>query len=464
MVWVALISLFALLNPPSCFFAGALRLSAGESGRSAVAFSGGGIPALVSAMCVERALDEYVPEWDSSKSTTISTVSGGSAGHAIYSNARAKVSFPDLERGFGMKLEELQKTLDPPRSDAEQIYMLQVNHLIESLGIGSIAKLILALFKYAGNHKNWWSNIMDLMITFPYNITHAVAPGENWIAGFSAIKKDKCPLSLDKNGDMKSLDATAGLIPSTATTRPDGSVAIEAHGAFAGAFSDAQNNVTFQDILGFSTAFWVSNVVDNRVPFWTLQWTLSQLFSSLSGQRAAWFASDGGNVDTTGIVNLLRSKHSRIVAFYSNNKNMTELASPIAYLFGMNGTSDAMNSIEGSALNQVFASELYADTMRNLTSGPYALLRNIDVMKNSFLGIDEAYTLDELMIIASNGPSQREFLSNFDDSAHISAALDVRFPTYFPVALPDLDANVVCLYEHWKVRENRDKIKEVLSS
>ena len=311
-----------------------------------VALSGGGIPALVSALCVEGALDAYLPGW--SERTTTSTVSGGTAGHAIFTNAHEKLDFPDLELGFSLKLEDLQK---PLAASPGKVYFGQANHLISSLGLGSLAKVIIALFKYAGNHKNWWSNIMDLMITYPYNVTAAAAPlRANWVGGFSAIRQDKCPLSLDSNGDMKSPDATSGLIPASVRSVGDGTIAIEAHGAYAGAFRNISNDPSFTDAVGFSTAFWVANVIDSHVPFWTLRWTLS----TLSAAEKTWYTSDGGNVDTTGIVNLLRTKTSRIVAFYNNNKNLTELKSPIAYLFGVDGASDNMNSIEGPALNQCF--------------------------------------------------------------------------------------------------------------
>ena len=60
--------------------------------------SGGGIPAILSGMCLENALDTYVPGWSSR--STISTVSGGTAGHAILANVEVKLVFPDLASGF----------------------------------------------------------------------------------------------------------------------------------------------------------------------------------------------------------------------------------------------------------------------------------------------------------------------------------------------------------------------------
>jgi len=288
---------------------------------------------------------------------------------------------------------------------------------------------------------------MDLMITYPYNVTEAAVPmSNNWIGGFAAISEDSCPLSLDSNGNMKSSVSSEGLIPSSFETIGDGTISIDAHGSHAGAYHNATNKVSFTDVVGFSTSFWVANVIDSYLSFWTLSGALSKL--SASGK--SWYTTDGGFVDTTGIVNLLLKKKSRIVAFYNNNQDLTEITSPISYLFGVNGNSNAENNIEGPAFNKVFPSDLYNEVSSNLTTSAtgVAILRDVPVLANDFFGV-EAYTLDELIIIISNPVSQEVFMNQFEDKERISAALDSRFPTYFQVSLPDLDANVLCLYEQW---------------
>ena len=113
--------------------------------------------------------------------------------------------------------------------------------------------------------------------------------------------------------------------------------------------------------------------------------------------------------------------------------------------------------------NKVFPSDLYNEVSTNLTNSStgVAILRDVPVLANDFFGV-EAYTLDELIIIISNPVSQEVFMNQFEDKERISAALDSRFPTYFQVSLPDLDANVLCLYEQWKVRENLAVLEDIL--
>ena len=111
--------------------------SFGESNSCGVGLSGGGVPAIVSGMCLERGFETYLPGWNTR--ATVSTVSGGTAGHAIKSNADDKLEFPDLESGFALKLEQLEAPLDAPEG---KVYFAQVNHLINSLGLETSAEVV----------------------------------------------------------------------------------------------------------------------------------------------------------------------------------------------------------------------------------------------------------------------------------------------------------------------------------
>lgn len=64
---------------------------------------------------------------------------------------------------------------------------------------------------------------------------------------------------------------------------------------------------------------------------------------------------------------LLQRKAQRIVALYNNNDDLQTLNASFSFLFGVNGTTDTMNSIEGSHLAQVFDSALYDSVIRNMT-------------------------------------------------------------------------------------------------
>ena len=79
------------------------------------------------------------------------------------------------------------------------------------------------------------------------------------------------------------------------------------------------------------------------------------------------YLNDGGIVDTTGIVTLLQKKVPKIVAFYNNNDPLESLSSIFAYLFGVEVTTDTMNSLEGWELGQVFDGGVYEEVLANLT-------------------------------------------------------------------------------------------------
>ena len=111
---------------------------------------------------------------------------------------------------------------------------------------------------------------------------------------------------------------------------------------------------------------------------------------------------DGGVVDTTGIVGLLQKQTDHIIAFYNNNIPLSELESPIAYLFGVDVPTDLMNSILGPTLSQVFDSDLYLDVMSNMTNSKVGIahLKDVSVLSNEVMGV-ESYVLKNLIIVSN---------------------------------------------------------------
>lgn len=126
---------------------------------------------------------------------------------------------------------------------------------------------------------------------------------------------------------------------------------------------------------------------------------------------------------------------------------LTSISSPIAYLFGVNGITDAMNSLKGPLLSQVFPSSLYPAVIQNLTDPRvgFAHLENLDIIHNQ-MGV-EPYRLSSL-IIFSNGKMNK---FRFTDK-RIQSSLSRRWPDNFFYGLPSLDANVLCSFSAFKVR------------
>lgn len=166
-----------------------------------------------------------------------------------------------------------------------------------------------------------------------------------------------------------------------------------------------------------------------------------------------WFTTDGGIVDTSGISNLLRRQVRRAVVFENKNQPLSKSSSTFAYLFGVEEPTDSQNSMEGPALARVFDSALYPAVIKNLTDGAtqLAVLENVAVHDNAYFGIS-AYTLDRLVIV-SNVLSE-EFIAAFHDPA-VRGHLDARWPDNYPLGMSTFDANLLCVYNGWKVERIR---------
>lgn len=177
--------------------------------------------------------------------------------------------------------------------------------------------------------------------------------------------------------------------------------------------------------------------------------------------RTEVYALDGSVIDTTGIVALLLEQRAIIIAFYNNNVPLSDLASPFAYLFGVDAPTDAMNSLCGPQLGQVFDSKLYPQVFRNISHPPIlrAHLTNVRVRSNHFLGI-KGYRLKHLYIIG-NTKSEAFTSEGFTDRS-IVESLDQRWPDHFLVDMPILDANVLCAFCDWKVNRFEHELSRLM--
>ena len=163
-----------------------------------------------------------------------------------------------------------------------------------------------------------------------------------------------------------------------------------------------------------------------------------------------------------GAASVSTPHHHLPIQFYNNNNDLEDLAAPWSFLFGVLGSgTDTMNHLEGPTLGQVFAdSGAWNEVYANLTNGSVlrARLTNVAVRENTYLGVP-AYTLDSLVIL-SNQYSDT-FINSFAD-AEIKSNLDPHFPNTFDVALPTLDANVLCMMQDWKVGQYKGEIGAAL--
>ena len=63
-----------------------------------------------------------------------------------------------------------------------------------------------------------------------------------------------------------------------------------------------------------------------------------------------------------------------------------------------------------------------------------------------------ALTLTKCMLIISNQRTDA-FLDAFPPTSQIKERLDPRWPNQFEVGMPTLDANAMCVFSGWKVKQ-----------
>lgn len=213
------------------------------------------------------------------------------------------------------------------------------------------------------------------------------------------------------------------------------------------------------DAMAFSSAFWVAGIVESATAYTLGKGTLMKTNINPGGKV---YMADGGFIDTTGIVLHLQRRVPRILAFYNNNDDLKTLNSTIAYLFGAVTPTDGMNALPGPKLMQVFPRTLFEGVMANLTDGNVlrARLTGVEVLTNTFLGV-ESFTLEELIVISNQFSSA--FVNAFQD-VDIRKHLSSDWPDSFPISMPTLDANMLCMFNEWKTILYRNEIARMFAA
>jgi hypothetical protein len=259
----------------------------------------------------------------------------------------------------------------------------------------------------------------------------------------AALDKPACPLPTDGDGVFPNAsNALALVVVEDGKARVSGPLAPRVDPAFP-----------LLDAVAASTKFWSVPVLQS--------WLCRSL-----GQTSSVLFTDGGVVDTTGIVAHLQKRTPRILAFYHDNNQLDEelssstLSSPLAYLFGRAVKTDSMNSKEGPHLAQVFPTALFDSVLRNLTdpSALRARLTNVPVLPNSYLGVP-GYRLDELLILGNERSDK--FLDKF--SPEVAASVSKDFPNSYKGGMKALDANLLCMFTQWRLSAAWADIASIIS-
>mmetsp|Transcript_21512 Transcript_21512/g.53085 ORF Transcript_21512/g.53085 Transcript_21512/m.53085 type:complete len:690 (+) Transcript_21512:2-2071(+) len=156
-------------------------------------------------------------------------------------------------------------------------------------------------------------------------------------------------------------------------------------------------------------------------------------------EQAGAMSTDGGTIDVSGLLSLLRTKVPHAVHFYESSVGLATQPD-LSYLFGVDSGSDLCQSsqlaIGGKAL-QVFESTLWRQVYNQLTDpagNGSAVLRNVRVLGNDHWGISP-YLLKTLIVFGNGRVSA--FESSLAEWPSIAAGLNI--PVHAPPIKPILE-------------------------
>ena len=390
------------------------------SGGTGVAFSGGGVTALVATLSVQHQLHTRWPN----ATYVVSTASGGTLGYLLsQQDTTGKLTYPPPSPIKSLTYDSLRNT----SAAHGEVWWANIVRLIPKIASYTEIqqKMHTSTEPFQHQDRNWWPTTLQELARLAYHIDLANTSwgSRPFICTFAAINSSACPVRRLKSGSFAKVDSV--LWPG----EYDGLRA-----SLVGAVLLDQSGFHRPDFVAMSSAFWAASIVENG--------DQNKLFKSIlmranliSGGQT--YLVDGGMVDTTGIAALLRRRTARIVSFYNNNDDLADLDSPYAYLFGVNTSTDTMNSMGGAQATQVFSASLYPCLLANLTgTSVRAHLQNVPVLRNEMLGI-EPYVLEELLVFSNQRSTS--FLEELTD-AEIVKRLASQWPSRMPLSMGALEA------------------------
>ena len=404
-----------------------------------VAFSGGGVIAMLASACQLRALEQLVPNVTSHE---ISATSGGIVGVVLMRSTASRLGFPpawspsDYSGNVSSQLSQRFRTGGTP-------WFAAVTDVLEPL---------LAEQRRSSVNSSWWSDIL-VVVARLYRLQPDELRGyDRMTMTVSMLRKAAAPLDRDAAGVLQ--NATGNLIPSVwhpadGVLRPIGTGAASA---------PSPQPMPLVTAMAAGTAFWAASLLESRI----LYDLLGGLLPSLPPPNDQFLLLDGGTIDSTAIVALLRRNVSRAVAFYDNSFALRDVSSQLGFLFGVANATSNLAMWEGPRLAQLFAPELWPAVFANLTARGVAHLDGVDVRPNEYLGVAGGYRMESLLIIAAQGSSE-SFLREMDAvDPSVRALLHPGWPETMPLAgMTPLDANALCVYSGWGVMQARDEIQRL---
>ena len=458
-----------------------------------IAYSGGGLTALAATMCTHRSLVDQIP---SAAEALVSAASGGSLGYLLHQSTLDSDHNGTLEYPPPLSANVTYEQLCTDRAAVSGHvwwgnalkYVPDVNNSRAALGVAS-----------ARATANWWRDVMHAAFYVGYGVAEdqmgAALGLHDFTMGATLVRASGCPLVLNSSSGVAlgSNESLRHVRFRARRVRGGGAPEIDVGLARGGQLGGGP--FTLLDGVAWSTSFWAASIVESGAAYAaelaaqrlglgllirgdaTLPAATTAAAAAAVSPRAAAgpsadlpnaprrtsasekvYLGDGGFVDSSSVVALLRRRVGRIFLSYNNNDDLrpadrgpqSESAS-VAYLFGVPQPTDSMNSLPGPALLRVFDPSLYPAVIANLTDPTVmrARLTNVVVQENAYLDVPR-YVLDELYILSNQRPADG-FFESFADPA-VRAHIDPRWPNRIPVGLSAFDANLLCQFGRWKLR------------
>ena len=417
-----------------------------------VAFSGGGVTAVIATLCALKSLNNVT--FDS-----FSVVSGGSLGLTLYDTVSEDLWVPSYDE-LQNDTSDVVSNLSKRHTSAENPvwFASLLDYVPDDDSFESLLKVLrdLGILDKIVGKDNWWKLALESVIEKGYkiNVTSGSVFKSATYVNFALAKEKSCPLSRsDTTGHLSTSSAQESLYP--ANLHIDSENNRKSYVRRDESESEIVNKtMTDMDAVAASSSFWnVEMITGSSLDYYTFKgWLEKYDVNKSSGRDVLTYAMDAGVVDSTGITSLLRDKVDSIILFFNDNNDLREMNASFAYLFGIDTSkTNSMNALAGPKNSQVFDSDLYESFILNLTQDPVrAHLRNVKVIANAYYGI-ESYELKDLFVLSNQ--YSLSFLNSFADSEDLKSALSSKFPNKFSVGMSTLDANMLCLFNQWKVRE-----------
>ena len=374
---------------------------------------------------------------------TIGTASGGTLAALLRGN-NASLAFPEDLPTSEITLQMLNISDDA--ADCRPWFASILREIPESLPWAS-------LLKAATHGRGWWPSLLASMATKAYRHNDWSQAGLSpFFAQVAAMNASAVPVKVRPRDGSAPLEDAANKLLGAEVDMRKGMLQLMSRN-----FSQSMGTV---EAAAASSAFWASEILADRGGSGFGLRLKEHMLDRVKLGDNDFYLADGGLVEPTGILVLLRRQIKRIVVFYNCPEDLRTENAVLGFLFGASGRTDFGNVWPGKTLLQVFGHHHWPEVHVNLTSDAVsAHLFDLEVRANGYLGI-EPYRIEELLILGNH--RSETFLDSFPAPDHLRLQIRRQWPLDMPMGMSPIEANLLCAFSGWKVTQNQAALGRIL--